>query len=78
MSKWLQVFSGRDRRKDQERYACKGCGFTWDGSHSSSPPNGVCMCPECKGHLGNSELFRLNYDLINWDKTDQPKHVEHL
>ena len=66
MSKWIQVFRGKERRKDQERWACCGCGATFEGNHNQTPHNGVCKCVECKGHLGNTELYRRNYDRINW------------
>ena len=78
MSKWLQVFRNKERKPEHARYACTGCGAIHDASHNDSPPNGLCTCPECKGHLGNSELYRINYDLINWNKTGQSSHLENL
>lgn len=74
--KWIQVFRGKQRRKDQERWACTGCGAIHDASHNDTPPNGACHCAECRGHLSNTELYRNNYDLINWHKdtgTDEPR-----
>lgn len=49
MSEWKAVYRSKKRRKEDERFACTGCGQIWDGSHSKGPPNKLCTCPACTG-----------------------------
>jgi hypothetical protein len=60
MSKWLQVFRSKRRAREDERYACTGCGSIVDIPHTLSPPNGICRCPKCVSQTA-SHAFRDHY-----------------
>jgi len=52
MSKWIQVFRGKERRKDQERWACCGCGATFEGNHNQTRRMVFVSVPSVKATLG--------------------------
>ncbi len=63
MSNWKAVYRNKNRRPEDEKFACCGCGQIWEGSHSKGPPNSLCQCPACVGKV-SSDVYRENYRAI--------------
>ena len=67
MSDWIPIYGHKARRPIDEKWACRRCEAQAIAGHEEGPPNGMCQCPKCLGGGGSSsELYRNNYDLINW------------
>lgn len=77
MSQWKAVYRNKKRRKEDERFACTGCGQVWDGDHSTGPPNHLCTC-ECQHGKLVSDEFRSAFDQIDWSTFQSKGHWEDL
>lgn len=75
MSKWMQIFKNKHRGKNDEAWACPGCGSRYGGHHEEHPPNGICTCPSCNPLLPNEE-YRKGMDGVDWSKMVSKGHWE--
>lgn len=68
MSKWISVYRNKQRRKQDETWACTGCGSRYSGDHDHHPPNHLCTC-ECQHGKLVSDAYRDGWERI-WGKKD--------
>ena len=73
MSNWKAVYRRKRRGKEDEAFACTGCGVQYEpenrleGCHTIGPLNNLCSCGMTYTKIMN-DAFRENYELIRWEK----------
>ena len=73
MSQWKAVYQNKRRAREDEIFACTGCGSQYEpenraeGCHSEGPPNDLCICGDVHINI-ISNAFRQGYELIRWER----------
>ena len=72
MSQWKAVYQNKRRAREDEAFACTGCGTQYEpkdrsgGCHSKGPPNSLCTCGDIHMEIV-SDIYCKNYGLIRWE-----------